>query len=162
MKKKLREALNILENNKDIVINRNIVDKLSRLIQHDKINLSYIIGNIYIILMNRELIFDYDDKEFEINDLVFFINKVIQLKDVIKNTKIGIVYSNCLINFLTKITKEFEFEDDQLKIINKILDQSKEIQHDNLLTGNIDDLFFSVSELLLRQKNIYEQYKIII
>ena len=160
--KKLREALNLLKKDNNIVINRNILDKLSRLIQHDKININYIIGNINMILMNKELIFDYDDKEFEINDLILFINKVIQLKDIIKYTKIGEVYSNCLINFLTNITKEFEFENDQLKIINKILDQNKEIQHNNLLQSNIDDLFFSVSDELMRQKNIYEQYKIII
>ena len=160
--KKLREALNILEKNKNIVINRNIVDKLSRSIQHDNINLSYIIGNIYIKIMNKEFAFDYDDKYFDVNDLIFFINKVIQLKEIIKNTKIGIVYSNTLIKFLIKITKEFEFDKEQLSIIINILEKSKELQHTDLLQRDLDDLIFSISDEIMKQNNIYEQYKVII
>ena len=72
--KKLRNALNILKNNKNIILNRNIMDKLSRLTEHDKININYEIGNIYMTLMKRGNIFNYRDKNFEINDLVFFTN----------------------------------------------------------------------------------------
>jgi hypothetical protein len=160
--KKLREALNILEVNKNIVINRNILDKLSRLIEHDKINLNYIIGNIYMIFMNRESAFNYDDVDFEINDLVLFINKVIQFKEILINTRIGIVYNNCLMKFLLKISKEFELEEDQLKIINTILEENKMIDHKNLLQRNFDDVVYSISDELMKQQNIYEQYQIII
>ena len=160
--KKLREALNILEKNPNLVINRNILDKLSRLTQHDKINLNYVIGNIYMILMNKESVFDYDDEEFEINDLVLFINKVIQFKEILANTKIGIIYNNYLIKFLIKISNEFDLEEDQINIINKILDENKEMDHKNLLQRNFDDLIYSISDELMKQPNIYEQYKILI
>ena len=160
--KKLREALNILEKNPNLVINRNILDKLGRLTLHDKLNLNYIIGNIYMILMNKESAFDYDDEEFEINDLVLFINKVIQFKEILINTKIGIIYNNCLIKFLIKISNEFDLEDDQINIINKILDENKEIDHKNLLERNFDDLVYSISDELMKQPNMYEQYKIFI
>ena len=83
--KKLRNALNILKQDKNIIINRNIMDKLSRLTEHDKININYVIGSIYMLLMKRGNIFNYKNKNFEINDLVFFTNKVIQFKDILYN-----------------------------------------------------------------------------
>jgi hypothetical protein len=160
--KKLRAALKICENDENLVINRNILDKLSRLTEHNKINLNYIIGDIYMTLMNRDAIFDYDDIDFEINDLLLFINKVIQLKDVLANTKIEIVYKSCLMKFLSSVSNEFYLESDQLEIIDKILEENKGMNHDTLLKRNFDDFAYSVTDQLKRQPNIYEQYKLII
>ena len=160
--KKLRKALKILKEDKNSVINRNILDKISRLIQHNQMNLNYVIGDIYMILMNKESAFDYDDKEFEINDLVLFINKVIQFRDILINTKIGIAYNNCLMKFLKKILNEFDLEEEQLEVVNNILNENKEKNHQNLLNDNFDDLEFSVSDELMKQENLYEQFKVII
>ena len=160
--KKLRKALSILKEDNNLVINRTILDKISRLVQHNQMNLNYVIGDIYMILMNKECVFDYDDKEFEINDLVLFINKVIQFRDILINTKIGVVYNSCLMKFLSKIINDFDLEQEQLDIINNILDENKEISHDNLLDRDFDDLEYSISDELMKQENIYEQYKVII
>ena len=84
------------------------MDKLSRLTEHDKININYEIGNIYMTLMKRGNILNYRDKNFEINDLVFFTNKVIQFKDILINTKNGIFYKKSLIKFLNYIIKNNE------------------------------------------------------
>jgi len=92
MWKKLRNALNILKKDKNIVLNRNILDKLSRLTEHDKINLNYVIGNIYMVLMKRGKVFNYKDENFENNDLVYFTNKVCQLKYILINTINRIFY----------------------------------------------------------------------
>ena len=160
--KKLRNALNILKNNKNILLNRNIMDKLSRLTEHDKININYEIGNIYMTLMKRGNILNYRDKNFEINDLVFFTNKVIQFKDILINTKNGIFYKKSLIKFLNYIINEVEFEPDQLKIMKQVIEDNKNIEHKILLQRDFDDVAYSISEYLIKQNNIYEQYNILI
>ena len=130
--KKLRSALNFCQNNPNLTINRSIIDKLSRLIEQNQINLDYIIGNIYMNIMEKDNIFDYSDDNFDINDLIFFINKVIQLKDILKNMKIGIKYNKVLMKFLSQIILRFEFEEEQLNTINIIINDNKEINHKNL------------------------------
>ena len=160
--KKLRSALRRCENDPTLVINRNIIDKLSRLSEHNKMNLNYIIGDIYILLMNKKSLFDYDSKDFEINDLLIFTNKVIQFKDTMKNTKIGMTYNDSLKKFLFSITEEFDLEEQQLRSIKKVLEENKEIIHNNIYKTSINDLVLSLSIELGKQPNIYEQYKIFI
>ena len=93
IEKKLRNALNICKNDLYMIINRNIIDKLSRIALHQKINLNYILGNIFIVFMNKEYLFNYEDEDnFEVNDLLLFINKVTQFRAQIKNTKIYNLY----------------------------------------------------------------------
>ena len=160
--KKLRAALNICQNDPYLIINRNIIDKLSRIIQNDKMNLNFIIGDIYISLMNKESLFNYDDKEFEINDLMIFVNKVIQFKDIeiMNNTKLGVNYINCLTKFLLNISNEFDLDEYQLNCIYEILYLTKEINHVNLKKETFTGFLISLSQELERQPNIYEQYKI--
>ena len=160
--KKLRSALNICENDPSLIINRNIIDKISRISVHDKMNLNYIIGDIYISLMNKESLLDYDSKDFEINDLLLFINKVIQFKEIIENTKIEISYNDTLVNFLKNITEEFDLGEEQLKSINEVLESNKQIEHNDIMTEFIGDLTITLFQELEKQPNIYEQYKIFI
>ena len=160
--KKLRSALNICDNCSELVINLKIIDKLARISQHKKMNLNYIIGNIYISLMKKEDLFDYKDEDFELNDILVFVNKVIQFKDIMKKTKIGITYIETLIKFLSKIINEFELEKEQLYAIKEVLHENKEISHNNLLCTYIGDLDLTLTEDLEKQPNIYEQYQIFI
>ena len=160
--KKLRNALNILKQDKNIIINRNIMDKLSRLTEHDKININYVIGNIYMLLMKRGNIFNYRNKNFEINDLVFFTNKVIQFKDILINTKNGIFYKKSLIKYLNYIINEIEFEEAQLKVMKQVIEDNKSIEHKILLQRDFDDVVYSISENIIKQNNAYEQYNILI
>ena len=170
--KKLRSVLNNCQNDPDLIINRNIIDKLNRITLHNKMNLNYIIGDIYISLMNKESLFDYDNKNFEINDLLLFINKVIQFKDIIKATRIGFIYNNCLMKFLFNITKQFKLDEEQLNCIKLILEKNKEIEHtlifiksskgSKISKVSFFDFIFTLSLDLRKQPNIYEQYKIFI
>ena len=162
--KKLRSALRICENDPEMIINRNIIDKLSRIAEHKKINLNYILGNIYISLMSREFLFDYEDEEnFEVNDLLLFINKVIQFREEMKNAKINISYDEALKNFLFFVTEQFDLEQAQLKSINKILDEETDIDHSNLQTKkNFNNFINSLNTELESQPNSYEQYEIFI
>ena len=162
--KKLRSALKICENDPEMIINRNIIYKLSRIAEHKKINLNYILGNIYISLMSREFLFDYEDEEnFEVNDLLLFINKVIQFREEMKNAKINISYDEALKNFLFFVTEQFDLEQAQLKSINKILDEETDIDHSNLQTKkNFNNFINSLNTELESQPNSYEQYEIFI
>ena len=162
--KKLRSALKICENDPEMIINRNIIDKLSRIAEHKKINLNYILGNIYISLMSREFLFDYEDEEnFEVNDLLLFINKVIQFREEMKNAKINISYDEALKNFLFFVSEQFDLEQAQLKSINKILDEETDIDHSNLQTKkNFNNFINSLNTELESQPNSYEQYEIFI
>jgi hypothetical protein len=125
-------------------------------------NLNYIIGNIYISLMKKEDLFDYKDEDFELNEILVFVNKIIQFKDIMKKTKIGITYIETLIKFLSKIINEFELEKEQLYAIKEVLHENKEISHNNLLCTYIGDLDLTLTEDLEKQPNIYEQYQIFI
>ena len=158
--KKLRSALKICEKDKNLIINRNIIDKLSRLSLHNKMNLNYIIGNIYISLMNKNSLFDYDNEEFEINDLLIFMNKVIQFKDTMKNTKIGINYNETLYHFLILIMEQFDLEEDQINCIDLVLKENECIDHDILQKSSFEDLVSSLSHELEKQPSIYEQFNI--
>ena len=162
--KKLRSALNICKSDIYMIINRNIIDKLSRIALHKRINLNYILGNIYTVLMSKEFLFDYNDEDnFDVNDLLLFINKVIQFRDDIKEAKIKISYDEALKNFLFFITEQFELEKDQLKSINKVLDEDTDIDHSNLKTQKTFNVFIdSLNTELESQPNLYEQYEIFI
>ena len=162
--KKLRSALTICKNDPYMIINRNIIDKLSRISLHDRININYILGNIYISLMDREALFDYeDDSNYDINDLIIFINKVIQFREIIKNTTINISYDESLKQFLFFITEQFELEEAQMKSIKKILDEDTDIDHSNLVTNkSFVKFIISLNRELESQPNLYEQYEIFI
>ena len=164
IEKKLRNALNICKNDLYMIINRNIIDKLSRIALHQKINLNYILGNIFIVFMNKEYLFNYEDEDnFEVNDLLLFINKVTQFRDQIKNTKIYNLYDESLKQFLYYITEQFELEQAQMKSINKILEEDTDIDHSNLITNKTFKQFInSLNTELESQPNLYEQYEILI
>jgi hypothetical protein len=132
IEKILRSALKICEEEEDLKINIKIIDRLNRLSTYNEMNLNYIIGNIYISLMNKENFYDDEDE----NDLLLFINKVIQFREIMKNTKLGITYNISLNNFLGRIiTEDLDLDENQLNGINLILENNKEISH-NLTLKN--------------------------
>ena len=160
--KNLRCALNICQNDPNLIINRNVIDKLNRITLNNIITFNFIIGDIYISLMNKESLFNYDNEEFEINDLIIFINKLIQFKEleIMHNTKLGINYINSLRKFLLIISKEFDLEELQLNSIHDILYVNKEISHIKLSKVPFKSFLISLYQELESQPNIYEQYKI--
>ena len=154
----LRSALKICEEEEDIKISIKIIDRLSRLSTYNEMNLNYIIGNIYISLMNKDSLFD----EKEVNDLLLFVNKVIQFREIMKSTKLGIEYNISLNDFLNTVTEDFDLDDSQLSGIKLILENNKEIIHNIPSKNTFSDFVFSLAQELEMQPNIYEQYKVII
>ena len=158
VEKMLRSALKICEEEEDLKINLKIIDRLNRLSTYNEMNLNYIIGNIYISLMNKENLFD-DENE---NDLLLFVNKVIQFREIMKNTKLGIKYNISLNNFLSRVTEDFDLDETQLNGIKTILENNKEIAHNISLKNTFSDFIFSLAQELEMQPNIYEQYRVFI
>ena len=156
--KLLRSALKICEEEENLKINIKIIDRLNRLSTYNEMNLNYIIGDIYISLMNKENLFE-DENE---NDLLLFVNKVIQFREIMKNTKLGISYNISLNNFLGRVTEDFDLDESQLNGIKLILENNKEISHKLIFNNSFSDFVFSLAQELEMQPNIYEQYKVFI
>lgn len=137
--KLLRSALKICEEEENLKINIKIIDRLNRLSTYNEMNLNYIIGDIYISLMNKENLFE-DENE---NDFLLFVNKVIQFREIMKNTKLGISYNISLNNFLGRVTEDFDLDESQLNGIKLILENNKEISHKLIFNNSFSDFVFS-------------------
>ena len=161
--RKLRSALKICQSDPDLMINRNTIDKLNRISLNNRMNLNYILGNIYISLMDKEYLFDYDNKKnFDLNDLVNFTNKLIQFREEIKNTRISISYDFHLKQFLLFVEDQFDLDEDQLESIKTFLEENEEIDHRIRTSPKFLNLYFisCINNDLEVQPNIYEQFKI--
>ena len=77
--KEMRIALNKCIESPNVKINKNTLDKISRIILHKKINVLLILGKIFINLMNREKLFDPSNKNIDLNIIIFFINEICNL-----------------------------------------------------------------------------------
>ena len=162
--KKLRSALNICKNDPYMIINANITEKMTKISSHERENLNYILCLIYISLMNKETLFDYEDeKNFELEDLLIFISDAIQLREQASQSKINHEYETTLKNFLYKISEEVDLEDEDLiKEVKNILKEPNQKNNFNLIFKSFKQLIDSMSEKLESQTDIYEQYQIFI
>ena len=161
----LRKALEEVKVVQNIFVNKNIIDKFSRINKKNKINLSLVIGQIYIELMNKNNIFNKINQKSSIdkNIIISFINEVINMNNLLKKTYLGIKYENNLFNFLEKIIKEIAFDSEQLNEINVVLKEHKNRQNENVLNiANTKDFLTSINSAFNRQNSLYGQYKIVL
>lgn len=63
----MRKALDICQKEENIILNKNILDKISRIINHQKINILLILSKIFIILMQKNNLFD---KKADLNIII--------------------------------------------------------------------------------------------
>ena len=119
----LRKALEEIEKLPNYSLNKNIIDKTSRIYKRNKINLSLIIGQIYIQLMGKNNLFNKLNQKNSLdkNIIISFINEAINMNLLLKDTYLCIKYENALFNFLENIIKEIAFESEQLNEINIVL-----------------------------------------
>ena len=161
--KEMRIALNKCIESPNILLNKNTIDKISRIILHNKINILLILGNIFINLMNKEKLFDPLDKTLDLNNIVFFINEICKLNSVLRETYLGNKLNQISIKFLEKIIKDFHFEEYQFRAIQNLLNSNIEKQKQIKLNLNsLEEMTLSIIDLLQNQQNYYMQYKIII
>ena len=160
--KKLRNALDICYKDEEMIINKSVTEKMNKIASCKKTNINYILGNIYIVLMYKEALFDYEnEKNFDFDDLLLFIDNVIKFREETKNYNNNILYDESLKQFLFFVSEQFELEAGLMKTIKKILDEDTDINHTNLITNKTFEKFInSLSKELEGQINLYEQYEI--
>ncbi len=160
--KKLRNALDICYKDEEMIINKSVIEKMNKIASCKKTNINYILGNIYIVLMYKEALFDYEnEKNFDFDDLLLFIDNVIKFREETKNYNNNILYDESLKQFLFFVSEQFELEAGLMKTIKKILDEDTDINHTNLITNKTFEKFInSLSKELEGQINLYEQYEI--
>ena len=161
----LRKALEEIKEVQNIFVNKNIVDKCSRINKKNKINLSLLIGQIYIEFMHKKNIFNKINQKSSIdkNIIISFINEVINMNSLLKKTYLGIKYENTLFIFLENIIKEIAFDSEQLNEINVVLQEHKSKADEHKLnTTNTKEFLSSLNSLLNKQHSLYGQYKILL
>ena len=160
--KELRLALNSCIETKIIFLNKNILDKMGRIVRHNKMNLIFIIGQIYINLMSKDYLFNPLNKSINSELLIFFCNEVISLRAILKQTYLGNKFNQVLINFIIKIMKEYKLENEQLKVMMEILEthniNEKPIK---IKADNFEQMVKNINDILNEQENFYAQYKFI-
>ena len=160
--KEIRLALNTCINSKIISLNKNILDKMSRIIKHNKINLIFIIGQIYINLMSKDYLFNPLNKNINKSLLIFFCNEVITLNALLKETYLGNKFNTVLINFIIRIMSEYTLEKEQILVMREILERHNINQKPiKIKANNFEEMTKFINETLNEQESFYEQYKFI-
>ena len=161
----LRKALEEVATAQNIFLNKNIIDKTTRISKRSKINLSLIIGQIYIQLMNKTNLFSKLNQKNSLdkNLIISFINEVINMNSLLKNTYLCIKYENALFEFLGNIIKEIAFDSEQLNEINVVLQEHKTKKEEKKLnTKSSKEFLASLNEAFNKQNSLYGQYKVVI
>ena len=160
----LRNTLKELDSFENVFINKNIMDKIHRITNRNIINLSLIIGQIYILLMSKKNLFSKLNQKNSLdkNIIISFINEVINMNFLLKKTYLCYKYENALFNFLQNIIKEIPFDSEQLNEINIVLQQHKAKKEEKKLNKNSSKEFLtSLNEAFNAQNSIYGQYKVV-
>ena len=161
--KEMRIALNKCIESKNIKLNKNILDKISRIIQHNQINILLILGKIFIELMNKEKLFGPTDNKIDSNNIILFINQICNVNYILKETYLGNKLNQISIKFIQKLITDFHFEQDQVVELNNLIKLNTEKQKPKKLNLNsFEEMVISINDLLQAQDNYYMQYKILI
>ena len=161
--KEMRIALNKCIESKNIKLNKNILDKISRIIQHNQINILLILGKIFIELMNKEKLFGPTDNKIDSNNIILFINQICNVNYILKETYLGNKLNQISIKFIQILITDFHFEQDQVVELNNLIKLNTEKQKPKKLNLNsFEEMVISINDLLQTQDNYYMQYKILI
>jgi len=146
-------------------LNKNIVDKSIRISKRNKINLSLVLGQIYIKLMYKENLLSKlnQGNNQDKNLIIYFINELINLNNLLKSTYLGAKFEISLFNFLGNVIKEIPFDSEQLNEINIVLqDHKAKSSIKKLNTSNSHDFIASINQSFNNQNSLYEQYLVVL
>ena len=161
----LRKASEELESLESISLNKNLIDKIVRISKRNKINLSLVVGHIYIQLMYKKNLFSKLNQKNSLdkNLIISFINELINMCNLLKNTYLGVKYENTLFCFLENIIKEIAFDSEQLNEINIVLQEHKAKKDQKKInTKSSHDFITSINEAFNKQNTLLGQYKVVI
>ena len=155
----MRKALDICQKNSKINLNKNILDKISRIIHHNKINILLILSQIFIVLMQKETLFE---KKSDINNIISFLNEICNLNKILQETYIGYKLHIISQKFIGKIISEFNFELEQISAIKNLINlNTQKMKSVKLKLNSFEEMSISLYDLLLNQESHLMQYKLI-
>ena len=156
----MRKALDECEKLDTINLNKNILDKISRIIHHNKINILFILSKIFISLMQKNNLFD---KKVDTNNIIIFINEILKLNNILKETYIGHKLNLISQKFIEKISTEFSFKFEQESNIKNLLKiNAQKMKPYKLKLNSFEEMLLSLNDSLQIQESHIIQYKIII
>ena len=156
----MNKALDICEKNEKINLNKNILDKISRIMHYNKISILFILSKIFISLMQKNNLFE---KKSDLNNIIYFMNEILNLNKILKETYIGYKLNLISQKFFEKISKEFSFEFEQSSNIKNFLKiNAQKMKPYKLKLNSFEEMLFSLNDSLQIQENHIIQYKIII
>lgn len=100
------------------VLNKNILDKFSRLIERKHFNVNILIAKIFDNLLEPE---NFDILSDDFNLLINFSNEVLNLLDDIKSTLVAPRLNQRCYSFLQFLIKSNRLSEEQMESINEII-----------------------------------------
>ena len=153
-----KKANESIENNKNIILTKNILDKLSRITNYKDNQILNSVGNIYLNLLKKDNLFALENDN---SIIIIFINDIINLNNLLNETTLKIRLENAKIKYLQKISKNLTLDDEQRTIIDGILDDYNK-KFRNIKCDSFTTMINSTIENLNSLSNLFEQYNLII
>lgn len=103
------------------ILNKNLLDKLSRLTHRNYFTITILIAKIYESILDTS---NFPYLSHDIAILISFSNEILNVLDIVKSTNINNRLSNKILCFLTYLTKTspLQLEDDQKESIQSLID----------------------------------------
>ena len=159
--KYLIKVLNISENNEQIMINKNILDKFKRICKHQKLNLLILIAKIYMNLLSKKNLFS--PEKFDEILLIDFINEVINLNKSLKETSLILNFERITAYFFKKIIDKYKINEEQKEIIEEfIINIQQKYLKPTILIDTFENMVCSLYESLHEQESLFDQYNVVI
>ena len=156
----MRKALEICQKSENINLNKNILDKISRIINHKKINILLVLSEILMNLMQKNDLFE---KKVDLNIIIIFLNEICTLNNLLKETYMEYKFNLVSQKFIEKITCDFSFELDQISAIKKLLKiNSQKMKPYKINLNSFEEMILSLNKSLQNQESHLMQYKLII
>lgn len=127
-------------------MNKNIVDKLSRIAERNFFNINILIARIYEALLNPE---NYDILSDDTNLLINFSNEVLSLLETMKSTLIYRVLETRYNSFLNYLNSHDKLNAEQKATIEELL-QSNIARNSSLVYQTVN--YYNDSSMKLKKK----------
>ena len=150
--------MDLIRSNNNIILTKNILDKLNRISNYKDKNIITLIAKIYINLLKKNNLFVMENDNVI---LINFINNIINLNNILEETSLKIRMESAKISYLQKVSKNYILEQEQKKIIDKILDDYYK-KFRNIKFDSFSLMINSIIENINTLSNLFEQYNLII
>ena len=102
--------MDLIRSNNNIILTKNILDKLNRISNYKDKNIITLIAKIYINLLKKNNLFVMENDNVI---LINFINNIINLNNILEETTLKIRMESAKISYLQKVSKNYILEQEQ-------------------------------------------------